>query len=52
MTKCDFCTKSNSEGKCYWYSQKLRENDCGKAIKAMMEVLKTTGAGNLKDKFA
>lgn len=48
MTKCDYCTKSNSDGKCYWYSQKLRENDCDKAIRLMMEVQKNIGSNNLK----
>ena len=31
MTKCDFCTKSDSKGNCYWSFQSARESDCRKA---------------------
>lgn len=40
MTKCDFCTKSAPNGKCYWTLQCNRESDCEKAIKRMTEVIK------------
>lgn len=43
MKKCDFCTKSDPSGKCYWSMQGARESDCEKAIKKMTEVLKCTG---------
>lgn len=39
MTKCDFCTMSAPNGKCYWSMQSLREDDCEKAIKRMSEAL-------------
>ena len=48
MTKCDFCTKSSPNGKCYWSSQSCREDDCKEAIKLMTEALKNIGANNLK----
>ncbi len=38
--KCDFCEKSLPNGKCYWSSQCSREDDCRKAIKRMMSVIK------------
>lgn len=40
MKKCDFCEKSNPNGKCFWSSQYAREDYCKKAIQRMMEVLK------------
>lgn len=45
MTKCDFCTKSDSKGNCYWSFQSARESDCRKAIEKMIEAL-----NGLKDK--
>lgn len=36
MTKCDFCTKSDPEGKCLWNTQSFREDDCEKAINRMV----------------
>ena len=42
MTKCDFCTKSTPDRKCYWSVQSARENDCKKAIATMVEALKGT----------
>lgn len=39
MTKCDFCTKSSPQGKCYWSIQSFRENDCRKAIELMTQAL-------------
>lgn len=39
MTKCDFCTQSDSNGKCHWSMQGFREDDCKKAIKKMIKVL-------------
>lgn len=42
MTKCDFCTKSDGNGKCFWCLQSARESDCEKAIKRMIEALKAT----------
>ena len=45
MTKCDFCTKSLPNGKCWWKSIG-REKDCEKAIKRMVEALK--GSNNKK----
>lgn len=49
MIKCDFCTKSSSNGECRWSLQSLREDDCREAIKAMTEALKNIGVNNLKD---
>ena len=43
MTKCDFCTKSTPDGKCYWSLQHYRESDCKKAIAMMIEALKNIG---------
>ena len=40
MTKCDFCTKSDEKGRCSWSMQTLKESDCKKAIKRMVEALK------------
>lgn len=39
MTKCDFCTKSSPNGKCYWSIQSAREYDCKNAIERMSEAL-------------
>ena len=39
MTKCDFCTMSYSNGKCYWSSRVAAEDDCEKAIKRMVKAL-------------
>lgn len=44
MTKCDFCTKSDSKGKCFWDTMVGRESDCKKAINKMIEAL-----GNNRD---
>lgn len=38
MTKCDFCTKSNKNGKCFW-STSARESDCRRAIELMIKAL-------------
>lgn len=40
MTKCDFCPMCTPSGKCYWNYQSIREADCKKAIKLMIEALK------------
>ena len=48
MTKCDFCTKSSPQGKCYWSLQSCRENDCRKAIELMTKALQNIGRS--KDK--
>jgi len=50
MNKCDFCTKSSPDGKCYWVSQGSREDDCEKAIQRMIEVLKNIGCNQMKFK--
>ena len=42
MTKCDFCTKSDGSGKCFWSFQSAREDDCKRAIEKMVETLKAT----------
>ena len=39
LTKCDFCTKSQPNGKCWWHLQSIREEDCKKAIKSMVKAL-------------
>lgn len=49
MNKCDFCTKSDEKGKCFWAFQIARESDCEKAIKKMTEALK--GMDNKKGFF-
>lgn len=43
MTKCDFCTKSDGNGKCFWSFQSVRESDCEKAIRKMTEAIKGMG---------
>ena len=43
MTKCDFCTKSTPDGKCYWSLLSSREDDCNEAIERMAEALKNIG---------
>lgn len=48
MTKCDFCTKSNTQGKCYWSIQSCRENDCRKAIELMIKALQGIGSNKKK----
>ena len=40
MKKCDFCIKSDPNGKCSWSTQYLRENDCEQAIKRMEKALR------------
>lgn len=40
LIKCDFCPMSGPDGKCFWSAQPLREDDCEKAIKLMVKVLK------------
>lgn len=37
MTKCDFCTKSDPKGKCFWSSRVAAEDDCREAIKKMVK---------------
>ena len=39
MNKCDFCTKSSPNGRCFWAYQTERENDCSKAIDKMARAL-------------
>lgn len=39
MTKCDFCTKSSSDGKCYCDFQFIREDNCKKAIDRMVKAM-------------
>ena len=39
MTKCDFCTQSNGNGKCRWSLQSVREQYCEKAIKQMVKAM-------------
>ena len=41
MTKCDFCTKSGPNGKCFWSMQSTRETDCRKAIELMVKALQS-----------
>lgn len=43
VTKCDFCTKSLPNGKCWWNTI-AREDDCEKAIKRMVEALKNSNS--------
>ena len=50
MNKCDFCTKSTPDGKCYWTSLINRERDCEKAIQRMTEALKNVGYNQIKNK--
>lgn len=37
MTRCDFCTKSSSDGKCYCDYQFIREDNYKKAIDRMVK---------------
>lgn len=39
MTKCDFCTKSGPDGKCFWTLVAAREEDCLEAIRRMIKAL-------------
>lgn len=48
MTKCDFCTKSSPNGKCFWSSVIAREQDCKKAIKNMVIAL-NGNKGDIKE---
>lgn len=48
MTKCDFCTQSDSQGKCYWNFRATREQYCEEAIKKMIEAFKNIGNKQLK----
>lgn len=41
MTKCDFCTQSAPNGKCFWSSQSMRKNYCEEAIDKMTEAFKS-----------
>ena len=36
MTKCDFCTKSDQKGKCFYGTSLAREKDCNNAIERMI----------------
>ena len=49
MTKCDFCTQSMPNGKCFWYTQAAREDDCKKAIEKMIEAFKNSQSKNEKE---
>ena len=51
MTKCDFCTRSSPDGKCFWSSFSARQSDCKKAIELMVEVLKGNEKGNEKGRW-
>lgn len=48
MTKCDFCTKSTPDGRCFWSLPSSREVDCKKAIERMVEALKNIGINKEK----
>lgn len=39
MTKCDFCTESDSEGKCFLVSRAKRKDYCEEAIRQMVKAL-------------
>lgn len=39
MTKCDFCTQSDSNSKCPWSSIVYKQKYCDKAIKQMVKAL-------------
>lgn len=39
MKKCDFCTQSDQNGKCFWSAKTARENYCKEAIKQMVKAL-------------
>lgn len=39
MNKCDFCTQSSPNGKCFWDSQIIREDYCLEAIRKMVQAL-------------
>ena len=51
MKKCDFCTKSSPDGKCFWSSFVAREDDCKKAIKNMVEALKGSNDDKKKGRW-
>lgn len=49
MKKCNFCTESDHNGKCYWSTQSCRKVYCEKAINKMIIALqfhKKTKKGN------
>lgn len=39
MKKCDFCTQSDENGKCYWSLKSAREEYCKEAIKQMVKAM-------------
>lgn len=44
MKKCDFCTKSSPDGKCFWNGNQIAaESDCEDAIRMMVEAMKHEG---------
>lgn len=51
MTKCDFCTMSYPNGKCYWASRVAAEDDCKKAIKRMIKALQDEKENNNKKRW-
>jgi len=40
VMKCDFCTKSEPNGKCFWSTVSARQFDCEKAINNMVKAFK------------
>ena len=39
MKKCDFCTQSDEQGKCYYVSRSVKEKYCKEAIKQMIKAM-------------
>ena len=48
MTKCDFCTKSDPKGKCFFETYAAREFYCKEAINKMITAFKLLNGGKNK----
>ena len=48
MTKCDFCTKSDPKGKCFFGTCVAREFYCEEAINKMIKAFKLLNGGKNK----
>ena len=46
MTKCDFCTESDSKGNCFWTTRCGRRIHCEKAIEKMVKTFSEQKGAN------
>lgn len=49
MKKCDFCSKSLPNGKCWWKTI-AREDDCKKSIELMVKAMQNNNDEKYSDK--